>query len=89
MAVATPSVVPHAVLDHIHPEPTSFVRKYVFSIDAKVIGVQYMITGLLFFVMAGLLAELIRIQLLHDTAQLQKEELRPQGDRLLPVMLLP
>jgi len=66
MAVATPAVTAHAVLDHIHPEPTSFVRKYVFSIDAKVIGVQYMITGLLFFVMAGLLAELIRIQLMHS-----------------------
>jgi cytochrome c oxidase subunit I len=74
MAVATPSVVPHAVLDHIHPAPTSFVRKYVFSIDAKVIGVQYMITGLLFFVMAGLLAELIRIQLLHDNGKFLSNE---------------
>ncbi|MFN2460432.1 MAG: cbb3-type cytochrome c oxidase subunit I [Candidatus Velthaea sp.] len=68
MAVATPTTTaaPHAVLDHIHPEPSSFVRRYVFSIDAKVIGVQYMITGMLFFVFAGLLAELIRIQLLHN-----------------------
>ncbi len=61
MAVAA---APHAVLDHIHPEPESFVRKYIFSIDAKVIGVQYLITGGIFFIIAGLLAELIRTQLL-------------------------
>jgi len=66
MAVATPrTTAPHAVLDHIHPEPESFVRKYVFSIDHKVIGVQYMVVGLIFFVIAGLLAEVIRVQLLH------------------------
>ena len=66
MAVATPrNTAPHAVLDHIHPEPESFVRKYIFSIDHKVIGVQYMIVGLIFFVISGLLAEVIRVQLLH------------------------
>ncbi len=60
MAVAAP----HAVLDHIHPEPKSFVAKYIFSIDHKIIGVQYLIVGLLFFIISGLLAELIRVQLL-------------------------
>ncbi|MGH7707140.1 MAG: cytochrome c oxidase subunit I [Vulcanimicrobiaceae bacterium] len=50
--------------DHIHPEPSSFMRKYVFSLDHKIIGYQYMITGFLFFIIAGLLAEVIRIQLL-------------------------
>src|ERR1700681_2440722 len=57
----------HAVLDHIHPEPTSFIRKYIFSIDAKVIGIQYLITGGLFFLIAGLLAEIIRAQLMSPT----------------------
>ena len=61
MAVAA---APHAVLDHIHPEPESFVRRFIFSIDAKVIGIQYLITGGIFFIIAGLLAELIRTQLL-------------------------
>ena len=51
--------------DHIHPEPQTFVRKYIFSIDHKIIGIQYMITGLVFFVLAGLLAEVIRTQLMH------------------------
>ena len=50
--------------DHIHPEPQGIVAKYIFSIDAKIIGVQYMIAGLLFFIISGLLAELIRAQLL-------------------------
>jgi hypothetical protein len=50
--------------DHIHPEPTTFIGKYIFSLDAKVIGVQYMIAGLLFFITSGLLAEVVRIQLL-------------------------
>ena len=50
--------------DHIHPEPQNFIAKYVFSIDAKIIGVQYLVTGLLFFIISGLLAEIVRIQLL-------------------------
>ena len=53
--------------DHIHPEPQGFIAKYVFSLDAKVIGVQYMVAGLLFFIISGLLAELVRIQLLTPT----------------------
>ena len=60
----------HAVLDHIHPEPTSFIRKYIFSIDHKVIGIQYMITGGLFFLIAGMLAEVIRYTLLQPQGQM-------------------
>ena len=50
--------------DHIHPAPEGFIRKYVFSLDHKVIGIQYMITAGLFFIISGLLAESIRVQLL-------------------------
>ncbi|HEY0614234.1 MAG TPA: cbb3-type cytochrome c oxidase subunit I, partial [Candidatus Elarobacter sp.] len=64
IAPGVPTGPYHAVLDHIHPEPTSFIRKYIFSIDAKVIGIQYMITGAIFFAISGFLAELIRTQLL-------------------------
>ena len=39
----------HAVLDHIHPEPQTFIRKYIFSIDHKIIGIQYIITAFLFY----------------------------------------
>jgi cytochrome c oxidase subunit 1 len=51
--------------DHIHPEPQGFVRRYIFSIDHKIIGIQYLITGFVFLILAGLLAEVIRTQLLH------------------------
>jgi cytochrome c oxidase subunit 1 len=64
MAVATAHSALIGTHDHIHPEPEGFIAKYVFSIDAKVIGVQYMIAGLLFFIISGLLAEVIRVQLL-------------------------
>ncbi|MBC5809929.1 MAG: cbb3-type cytochrome c oxidase subunit I [Candidatus Eremiobacteraeota bacterium] len=50
--------------DHIHPPPTTFIQKYVFSLDAKVIGIQYMVAGFLFFCISGLLAEIVRTQLL-------------------------
>ncbi len=53
------------IADHIHPEPQGFVRRYVFSIDHKIIGIQYLITAWVFFMLAGLLAEVIRTQLLN------------------------
>ncbi|HTU69385.1 MAG TPA: cytochrome c oxidase subunit I [Candidatus Baltobacteraceae bacterium] len=53
------------IADHIHPEPQGFVRRYIFSIDHKIIGIQYLITGFVFLILGGLLAEVIRTQLLH------------------------
>ncbi|HET7815578.1 MAG TPA: cytochrome c oxidase subunit I [Candidatus Baltobacteraceae bacterium] len=52
------------IADHIHPEPQGFIRKYVFSIDHKIIGIQYMITAGIFLILGGMLAELIRVQLM-------------------------
>ena len=58
---------PHAVTtaDHAHASPheLSFVRKYIFSLDHKVIGIQYIITGLLMALVGASLATLIRLQL--------------------------
>ena len=31
---------------HRHPAPTGFIRKYIFSIDHKVIGIQYILLAL-------------------------------------------
>jgi cytochrome c oxidase subunit 1 len=31
---------------HRHPAPTGFIRKYIFSLDHKVIGIQYIILAL-------------------------------------------
>jgi cytochrome c oxidase subunit 1 len=47
----------------VHPAPTSFWRKYVFSLDHKVIGIQYMTYSLFMLVIGGLLAMLVRWQL--------------------------
>ncbi len=40
-----------------------FVRRYIFSLDHKVIGIQYIITGLVMALVGALLAVLIRMQL--------------------------
>jgi len=53
------------IADHVHPEPESFLRKYIFSIDHKVIGIQYIVATLVFMVLGGLLAEVMRAQLMH------------------------
>src|SRR5512142_2493746 len=47
----------------VHAAPTSFWRKYVFSLDHKVIGIQYMSYSLFMLVIGGLLAMLVRWQL--------------------------
>ena len=49
-------------LQHIHPDPTSFIRKYIFSTDHKVIAKQFLWAGLLFLAFGGTLAMLIRWQ---------------------------
>ena len=46
-----------------HSEPQTFLRKYVFSTDHKVIGKQYMITGLVMALVGGFLAFALRSQL--------------------------
>ena len=57
--VAVAHEVPHGV----HPAPTSFWRKYIFSLDHKVIGKQYLFYALFMLVIGGLLAMLVRWQL--------------------------
>ena len=44
-------------------EPQSFLRKYVFSLDHKIIGIQYIVTGFAMAIVGGLLSLLIRLQL--------------------------
>ena len=54
---------PGTVREHHDHHELGFVRKYIFSTDHKVIGIQFMITGLIFFAMGGLFAMAIRYQL--------------------------
>jgi cytochrome c oxidase subunit 1 len=49
-------------LDHSHQQ-MSFIRRYIFSTDHKIIGIQYIITGMVMALVAGALAMLIRLQL--------------------------
>src|SRR6188508_1699590 len=46
----------------IHPEPTSFWSKHIFSIDHKVIAKQFLFAGLFFLAFGGTEAMLIRWQ---------------------------
>src|SRR5260370_1158286 len=52
----------HGATTHAHPE-LSFLRKYIFSDDHKVIGIQFMFSGIIFFLIGGLLALMVRIQI--------------------------
>jgi cytochrome c oxidase subunit I len=49
-------------LQPIHAPPTSFLRRYVFSTDHKVIARQFLWAGLLLLAFGGILAMLIRWQ---------------------------
>ena len=49
-------------MSHAHAEPTSFWTRYVFSLDHKVIALQYFLTSIVMGVVGGLLALLIRMQ---------------------------
>src|SRR5256885_13555630 len=55
----------HHEEQHIHPEPTTFLRKYVFSTDHKVIAKQFLWLGLSFLLVGGTMAMMIRWQLAH------------------------
>jgi len=46
--------------NEIHPEPTTFLSKYVFSFDHKVIAKQFLWYGIFFLGVGGLMALLIR-----------------------------
>src|SRR5690348_18280119 len=48
---------------HEHGHSASFLRTYVFSLDHKVIGIQFLFSTLLWFVVGGLLALAVRWQL--------------------------
>lgn len=48
---------------HRHPAPTSFIRKYIFSIDHKVIGIQYIILALAAVLVGMTMSVLMRMNL--------------------------
>jgi cytochrome c oxidase subunit 1 len=57
-----------------------FIRRYIFSTDHKVIGIQYILTGLAMAIAGAFLAALIRLQLGWPTHQwLLLSRLLPKG----------
>src|SRR5216117_2525653 len=48
---------------HRHEPPKSFIRKYIFSLDHKVIGIQYILLALSAVVVGMLMSVLMRMNL--------------------------
>ena len=66
--MATGEFAAHAA--HAHAAPTSFVRKYIFSLDHKVIGIQYFFLALAAVFTGMFLSLLMRIHLIWPSATL-------------------
>jgi cytochrome c oxidase subunit 1 len=63
--VATVGTTTHGHAHEHGHEELSFLRKYVFSLDHKVIGIQYAFTGLLFLFFGFVLMMIMRWQLAY------------------------
>src|ERR1700739_2966291 len=68
---------PHET-EHVHHE-LGFWRKYVFSTDHKIIGIQYLITAMAMAIVGGVLSMFMRYQLAWPTM------LSPNLAKLMPV----
>jgi cytochrome c oxidase subunit 1 len=53
----------HSHDPHVHEDTRNALQRYVFSTDHKVIGIQFLFSGLIFAMLGGLLAMAIRWQL--------------------------
>jgi cytochrome c oxidase subunit 1 len=52
----------HTATTHEHPQ-LGFVRKYIFSEDHKIIGIQFLFSALIMLIVGGLLALMVRTQI--------------------------
>ena len=60
--MATPATV------HSHAAPQGFIRKYIFSLDHKVIGIQYFFLALTAVWVGMILSLLMRIHMIWPNA---------------------
>jgi cytochrome c oxidase subunit 1 len=65
----TPQAVTHGEAAHAHAAPTGFWRKYIFSLDHKVIGIQYFMLALVAVLVGMFLSALMRIHLVWPEVQ--------------------
>ena len=80
MAEHVETATAHAVHEpHAHAAPTSFIRKYIFSVDHKVIGIQYYFLALVAAFTGMALSLLVRMRLAWP------EEKWPLFEKILPV----
>ena len=71
---------PHGHAVHAHAAPTSFIRKYIFSLDHKVIGLQYYFLALTAVFVGMFLSLLMRIHMVWPTAVLPLiGEIKPEN----------
>src|SRR5438132_1621416 len=61
----TSKALPHVEAPHVHHDDRSFLQKYVFSTDHKIIGIQYGVTGLSFLFFGFCLMALMRWQIAY------------------------
>ncbi|HRN56448.1 MAG TPA: cbb3-type cytochrome c oxidase subunit I [Agriterribacter sp.] len=71
-AVIQPGVVAHEAQEHAggHHHRETFITKYIFSQDHKMIAKQFLITGMVWAFIGGLMSVLFRIQLGYPDATL-------------------
>ena len=85
MATSAVSLEPAA---HVEAHEQSFLRKYIFSTDHKIIGIQFLLMSFIFLVFGGLMAMMIRWQLGFPDRPLPGGQLLPEtmapGGILLP-----
>jgi cytochrome c oxidase subunit 1 len=72
--------------DHLHPEPTTFISKYIISYDHKVIAKQFLFFGLFWAVIGAFLSVLIRWALAYPGVPfpLLGKLLFPSSDGVIP-----
>jgi cytochrome c oxidase subunit 1 len=64
--MATTAVTPGELVhepEHAHIDDRPFIRKYIFSTDHKIIGIQFLLMSLIFLLLGGVLAMVMRWQL--------------------------
>ena len=54
---------------HAHAAPTGFIRKYIFSLDHKVIGIQYYFLALFSVFLGMSLSLLMRFHMVNPEAK--------------------
>ena len=69
IGVSVPQEMQHSIPHEHHHHHESFITKYVFSQDHKMIGKQFLITGMFWAVLGALMSVIFRLQLGYPEIQ--------------------